>query len=220
MARRICTAWSRRANESISAPGGSWAANDSQCPTMASELRIMNSDNRIATVHAWRGKFGGRAAFVPLVDSCRFALVGSYAARVRGGATHRFSRKGRGTTHPYPPQMFAESRRHVGPPIAPGVNGLKHGRIALPLALPNGGAASERSPSISNACVLLAQSELPLDRTTTRGHSRHADNDFVGRGSQKALFVLNRRLDEMVARILQWRLLFLFLHAQRRADTT
>lgn len=117
--------------------------------------------------------------------------------------------------------MFAESRRHFEPPIAPGVNGLKHGRIALPLALPNGGTGSERSPSISNACVLLAQSELPLELTNDRaGHSRHEENEFVGPGSHANPVVLHRRLDEVVARILQWRLLFRFFHARRSAHTT
>ncbi len=100
--------------------------------------------------------------------------------------------------------MFAESRRHFGPPIAPGVNGSKHGRIALPLALPNGCTGVSGSPFNSNACVLLAQSELPLERTNDRGgHSRHDENEFVGLGSHASSFVRHQRLDEPVARILQ-----------------
>ena len=60
----------------------------------------------------------------------------------------------------------------------------------------------------------LAQSELPLEWTNDRGeHSRHAENDFIGRGSHTSSFARHRRRDESVARILQ-------CHAQRRADTT
>ncbi len=79
----------------------------------------------------------------------------------------------------------------------------------------------ERSPFNSNACVLLAQSELPLERTNDRGgHSRHAENDFVGRGCQKALFVLTSTSRRTGGTDSAMGLLFLLLHAQRRADTT